>query len=155
MENNQELHRKFGVDLFNYVWSLLDKENRSPEDDDAMIHAAHASRYHWGQVGAPVNFARGEWQISRVYSVLKRSEPAIYHAQRSLDICQEHQITDFDLGYAYEALARAYAITEQWDDVHKFLVLARSAGEVIAEQGDKDWFLKDLSTIVIPDSAEE
>ena len=24
-----------------------------------MIHAAHASRYHWGEVGEPVNLARG------------------------------------------------------------------------------------------------
>ena len=42
-----------------------------------MLHAAHASRFHWGEVGEPVNFARGEWQISRVYAVLGRPEPAI------------------------------------------------------------------------------
>ena len=37
-----------------------------------MIHAAHASRYHWSQVGTKANLARGEWQVSRVYTVLGR-----------------------------------------------------------------------------------
>jgi len=41
-----------------------------------MIHAAHASRFHWGEIGKPINLGRGEWQISRVYSVLNRPESA-------------------------------------------------------------------------------
>lgn len=155
MEIDHELHRKLGVDLFNYVWTLLEKTDRSPKDDDTMIHAAHASRYHWGEVGTPINFARGEWQVSRVYSVLRRCEPAIYHAQRSLDICLQHKINDYDLAYAYEALARAYSISEQWEQVNSFIALARSAGDVIADPADKDWFFKDLSTIAIPGSPED
>jgi hypothetical protein len=35
-----------------------------------MIHSAHASRYHWQAVGDASDKAIGEWQISRVYSVL-------------------------------------------------------------------------------------
>lgn len=41
-----ECHKKFAVDLFNLVWSLLDKKNRTKEEDDKMVHAAHASRFH-------------------------------------------------------------------------------------------------------------
>ena len=42
---------------------------RSREDDDRMIHAAHASRFHWGEAPEckPENLARGDWQVSRVY----------------------------------------------------------------------------------------
>ena len=47
-----------------------------------MIHAAHASRYHWSQVGEPVNVAHGEWQCSHVYAALGRAEPALHHARR-------------------------------------------------------------------------
>jgi len=42
-------HRQLGVDLFNQTWTYLDKPERTAEDDDAMIHAAYASRYHWSQ----------------------------------------------------------------------------------------------------------
>jgi hypothetical protein len=88
--------RLLAAQLFNETWRLMEQENRTVADDDRMIHAAHASRYHWGLVpeATPANLARGEWQISRVYAVLRRSEPARYHAQRVLDICQDNGITD-------------------------------------------------------------
>lgn len=75
---SEEEHRKFAVDLFNLVWSLLDKKDRSKDDGYKMVHAAHASRFHWGEIGTPLHFERGEWQVSRVYSVLGRSEPALH-----------------------------------------------------------------------------
>ena len=42
----QEAHKKFTVDTFNLTWSLLDKKDRTKEEDDKMVHAAHASRFH-------------------------------------------------------------------------------------------------------------
>ena len=77
----QDEQARFG-DLFNLVWELLERPGRSAEEDDRMVHAAHASRYHWGQVGQPTQFAIGEWQCARVYSVLGRAEPALHHARR-------------------------------------------------------------------------
>ena len=112
-----------------------------------MLHAAHASRFHWGEVGEPVNFARGEWQVSRVYAVLGRSEPALFHARRCLEICRAHQIGDFDLAFAYEALARASAVAGRPDDAARYAELARQAGEQIAEQDDREIFFADLATV--------
>jgi hypothetical protein len=76
----------------------MEREDRTRADDDAMIHTAHASRYHWGRVAAapPLpQLARGEWQVSRVYTVLNRPEPALHHGQRVLDICLENGIGDW------------------------------------------------------------
>ena len=105
------VERQLAVDLFNATWQLLDTPDRSPDDDLRMLHMAHASRHHWAQVGEPVNLARGEWQVSRVYAVLGRAEPARFHGERCLEICEEYGIADFDLAYAYEALARAAAVS--------------------------------------------
>ncbi|MBB5034625.1 hypothetical protein [Prosthecobacter vanneervenii] len=44
-------HKKMAVDLFNETWTLLDKTDRTPEEDARMSHLAHASRLHWGFVG--------------------------------------------------------------------------------------------------------
>ena len=149
MTEELQWHRKFAVDLFNLTWEYLDKTERTIEDNDVMLNAAHASRYHWEVVGTPVNLARGEWQLSRVYSVLQRSEPALYHARRCLEICQENEIGDFDLAYAYEALARAYAVAGQMDESRQFLELARQAGEKIAEEDDKNLFISDITTVPV------
>ena len=62
----EDVHRKFGKDLFNGTWTLMEKPDRSPDEDALMIHMAHASNYHWLQVGKPENFARGHWLCSRV-----------------------------------------------------------------------------------------
>lgn len=147
MSEELQWHRKFAVDLFNLTWEYLDKPERTIEDNDLMLNAAHASRYHWEVVGTPVNLARGEWQLSRVYSVLGRPEPAQYHARRCLEICEENEIGDFDLAYAYEALARAYAVASQMDKSHQYLELARQAGEKIAEEDDKALFISDIKTL--------
>jgi hypothetical protein len=77
--------RKLATQLFNDTWALLEMESRSPEDDDRMIHMAHASRFHWDNVGDDQNRAIGEWQVARVYSVLGHGESALFHARRCLD----------------------------------------------------------------------
>lgn len=140
-------HRRIAVDLFNFVWSLLDQPKRTTDEIDAMINAAHASCYHWSQCGEPVNQARGHWQISRIYSVLNRSEPALYHAQRCLDICTQHGIGDFDLAFAYEALARGSAVAGNKADTGRYIGLARQAAEQITEADDRKLLETDLATI--------
>jgi DNA-binding transcriptional MerR regulator len=139
--------RQLAADLFNGVWRLLEKEDRSVEDDDRMLHMAHASRYHWGQVGDPVNRSRGEWQCSRVYSVLGRTEPALYHARRGLEICQAHGIGDWDLAFAYESLARAHAVAGDKDEARSWTEQALAAAEDIAEDEDRELLRTDLEAI--------
>jgi DNA-binding transcriptional MerR regulator len=139
--------RKIAVDLFNGTWRLIEKEDRSVEDDDRMLHMAHASRYHWGEIGAPVNRSRGEWQVSRVYSILGRGEPAIHHASRGLDICQEHKIGDWDLAFAYESLARAHAVAGDADQARSWTEQALAAAEDIAEDEEREMVLTDLESI--------
>jgi len=139
--------RRLAVDLFNGVWRLLENEDRTVEDDDRMVHMAHASRYHWGQVGAPENRSRGEWQVSRVYAVLGRAEPALHHARRGLEICQAQGIADWDLAYAYESLARAHAVAGDKEQARAWTEQALAAADEIAEDDDRELLLSDLESI--------
>ena len=147
VEITRMVHEKLAMSLFNATWDLLGKEDRSEEDDVEMIHAAHASRHHWGQIGEPLQFERGEWQISRVYSVLGRRESALYHAKLCLEICQENDIGDFDIAFAYEAMARVYAVARDREDYEKYRELAEKAGKEIDEKGNRDYFLGELNSI--------
>jgi tetratricopeptide (TPR) repeat protein len=135
--------------LFNQTWRLLEQQRRTTADDDRMIHTAHASRYHWGQVpdATPAHLARGEWLISRVYAVLGRAEAALHHARRVLDLCQQHGIGDFDLAFAYEALARAHALAGDTGRARDYTGQALAAAEDIADGEDRDLVLADLETI--------
>lgn len=136
--------RALAARLFNGVWELLEKD-RTVEDDDRMVHMAHASRYHWGEAGTEVNRSRGEWQCSRVYAVLGRAEPALHHARRGLEICQASGVTDWDLAFAYESLARASAVAGDPAAARAYIEQALAVD--IAEDEERQLLLADLATI--------
>ena len=154
-EKIEKCNKYFGPTLFNATWELIDKgDKRTEEDELMMIHTAHASVYHWRQFGKTINFARGEWQLARVYSILKRVQQAMYHAQNCLNIClkckkNNEEIADWDIPFAYEAMARAAVIGGAKDVAEKFVKLAREEGEKIAEKGDKDYFFSEIDTVKI------
>lgn len=142
-------HRALGVALFNHVWTLLEKPDRTPAEVDEMIHAAHASRFHWSraQGAEPVNLARGEWQCSRVYAVLGRGEPALWHARRCLAINEANGTADWDIASAYEAMARASAVAGDPGAAADWKAKATAALEGIADQDDRDIIEGDLATL--------
>jgi tetratricopeptide (TPR) repeat protein len=139
--------RQVAAALFNRVWWLLDATSRSQEQEDELVHAVHASAYHWLRIGTAQNRARGEWQCSHVYAVVGRPEPALHHARRCLAICEANGIGNFDLGFAYEALARAHAIAGDHDEAMRWVAAARDAADDVAEDEDRELLLSDLATI--------
>jgi hypothetical protein len=142
-----EDERKLAASLFNATWDLMEKEERTRDEDDAMLHMAHASRHHWGQVGTPTNLARGEWQCSRVYAVLRRPEPCLHHAQRVLDISREHNLGAFDTAFGYEALARGHAISGDSAQARACTEQALALAEDITDEDDRNTVLGDLESI--------
>jgi hypothetical protein len=140
-------HRQLAAQLFNETWAYLEKGDRTREDDDRMLHGAHASRHHWGLVGEPVNVAVGEWQCSRVYSVLGRAEPALHHARRCLQLAEQNELSDFHVGAAHEALARAHLVAGERDEGTRHAEAARRVCERLSDKEDHDILLADLATL--------
>lgn len=140
-------HKKLASQLFNQTWDLLDKENRTKSEDALMIHKAHASMYHWMQDSTPLHFQRGEWMISHVYSSLGMSESALYHAKRCLDLTLENKIDDFDLTFAYEAIARAYSIQNK-DKAKEYIQLAKKSLDQIKKPEDRQYAESQINNIL-------
>ena len=140
-------HKSIARDTFNSVWELIEKTDRNDYETLVMIHMAHTSVYHWSFVGEAVNMARGEWQVSRVYCVAKMAESALYHAKRSLEICLQNEIGDFDLAFGYEAVARALKLSGDQKGSRHYVELAEQAAQKIASDEDKRYFLSELKTI--------
>ncbi len=146
-----EAHRRLGVDLFNRCWTWMEKPARTQDEDDEMLHCAHASAYHWRQVGTRANFARSEWQCSRVYAVLGLAEPSLRHARRCLELVEAApaEMADWDLSGAYEALARAHAIAGDGDEAERYRALGIEALARIGQPEDRAPIEADLATIRI------
>jgi len=141
-------HRRAAVSTFNAVWELLGKPERTHEETEQMISLAHASRYHWSQVGDEQNFAVGEWMLSRIYAVLGQEVPAVHHGRRGLEICDRVDIGVFYRAYAHEALARAHALRDP-DKARRHLLEARKLAETIPEAENRKAILDDLATVEV------
>ena len=142
-----ETRRRLAVHLFSHVWTLLETLDRTQDQDDEMVHAAHASRFHWGEVGDAANRARGEWQIARVDATLGRGEPALHHARRCLQVCQANGLADWDLAAAYEGLARASRVAADGAGLARYRALATDALERIADPEERAIIEADVATL--------
>jgi len=143
---NQKMHHYMGIEMNSQAWNLLSKDDRTEQDDVRMVNYAHASLYHWklSPQFEPVNEQRGEWIISRVYAVLSKGDEALNHAKETMRLTEEFKFEDFDLAFAYEAMARAYAALENKVECQKWLEKAMKTGELIAGSEDKKIFTGDL-----------
>ena len=130
-----EADRLFAIKHNGLTWDLLEKTDRTPDEDALMIHAAHSSCIHWLQVGTVTHHQRGAWLISHVYSVLGYGAAALRNAQVCLKLTRDHpdMMKDFDQAYAYEAVARASALSGDMDKAKEYYTLAEQAGQAIAE----------------------
>ena len=146
MNNNN--HHYMGIEMNNQTWSLLDKNDRHEQDDIRMINYAKASLYHWRKSDkySIVNEQRGQWLISHVYAILGKSDEALSYAKETLKITEDNNLKDFDLAYAYEAMARAYLISNNQNEYKEWYKKAKVAGDLIAGEKDKEYFLLDLNS---------
>lgn len=142
-----EEHKRIGIALFNYTWSMIEKPDKSDSDTEHMINSAHASLFHWSFSAEPVHFARGEWLISRVYSIAKRPEPAMFHGQKSLKICLENGVSKFDRGFAFEAVARAYAVMGRDKERDENLELGLEEAQQVENDADRKWLIDNLRSV--------
>ena len=142
-----ETHKKLAIEAFNKTWEYIDMESRTDEETLEMIHLAHASRYHWGFAGTELNKGRGEWQISRVYSISGLGESALLHAIAYLDICIKNGYKDWDISFAYEAIAFAYKVLNNTELMISFKERGIQSLVDIKEKGDRDYAETELNKI--------
>lgn len=131
------------MDLYNGLWRLLEQPERTADEDALLIHQAHASLYHWSQVGEQINRARGEWMCSRVDATVGRAEPAMWHARRAVELAEP--TGDWDLAVAYEAMARAAVVGGDPDAARSWIARARSVQ--VLEDEDREVVEKDLAAV--------
>lgn len=142
-----QAHKHFACTLNGETWKLLDKADRTPEDNTRMLSAAFASYYHWLHAGTPVNALRGEWLISRVYAFLGNAPESLRHAQACMQLAELRgpDAQDFDYAYAKECLARAFALSGSTEEAQALRSEAQTLAEQVADEEDRKIVLADLA----------
>jgi hypothetical protein len=109
-----------------------------------------ASRFHWDNAGDDRNRAIGEWQVARVYAVLGRGEPALFHARRCLDYASRPGADDWLVAGAHEGLARAQAVSGDLEAARDSRDTARRLLERVADPEERKVIEADIDTLPIP-----
>jgi hypothetical protein len=138
-------HRTFAPRAFNQTWSLLDIEDPTREEEEAMLASTFAQRYHWYEVGSPRQRAIADWQVSRVASMLGYAELALRFGERSLATCLDNDLDAFVTGFAHEAIARAAAEVDDVDTFTEHLETAKEKLLEIEDAEDRDVLEADLT----------
>ncbi|MGE6487189.1 hypothetical protein [Paenisporosarcina sp. NPDC076898] len=140
-------HRSIAVRLFNETWDLIEKKDRTGDEDSQMLEKTYASLYHWRQVGTKLNLARGYWQVSRVHAILGHGDAAYFYGIASVELCETEGFGDFDLAFAYESVARAEKCRGNSESMNIWSARGRAAAEQIAKESDKNYFLSELTSV--------
>lgn len=140
-------HRHFSASCFNGVWDLLDKPERTPDENQLMVSMCHASLFHWLQRPdcTPRNLSIGYWQLSRVYAVLHEPELARNYGEQSYKHGQNEG--PFYAGYALEAVARAEFLAGNSNQADEILAKAREVARSVTDAGDRETLEKDLDEL--------
>lgn len=138
--------KELAIKLFNETWDLLDKENRTADDDSLMIEKAHASLYLWSLEKSPLNNQRAEWMVSNVYYHLGMAESCLYHAKRCEQITINNNIGDFDLSFMYECMAKAFELSDS-DKSKEYLLKGYDSLQNIKSKEDRNYVKSQLDII--------
>lgn len=146
--NLYDAHVFFSMELFSTTWEYIDQaDERTAEEDMAMLHMAIASLWHLTQRpdANAESLAVAHWQVSRVYNLLHQPDNARTYGLLSLKSAEE--LEPFFKAYAYETLARAEMQSGNRVVMLVYLEKAYKLAELIDVDEDKQLLLKYLGTI--------
>lgn len=144
-EEEAQLH--FAKHYNGKTWGLLDNEERTQEENEILVDYAHTSLAHWRVAGTGVHLQRGVWMLARVYTVLGNSPMATQYAARCLELTEQYRddLSDFDLAFANECMARAQALAGNKAETQKYIDLAKKTGDAIKDEEDRKIFFDDFN----------
>jgi hypothetical protein len=140
-------HKYFASHCFNSAWDLIEKKDRTPDDDRMMVALNQAPLYHWRQRDDcnDERLSVGYWQASRIQAILGNAPEALCHGKLCLDY--SGALSPFYLGYAHEALARAHQVAGNPRAAREHLDAALALAGKVAKKEDRELLLADLRAL--------
>jgi hypothetical protein len=138
----QRAHRWFAIELNNLTWGLIEAAERSPDDVERMIHAAHGACFHWLEVGDLLNHLRGQCLLATAYAKAGLPEAAVRHAEKCLKLSEEagDKQTAFDRATAHGCASAAYKLAGKMDQARASYQLATAAADKFDDPADRPVF---------------
>lgn len=142
-----QMHRWFAVECNNDAWVLIEKVERSAQDDREMMYLAYASAYHWYHAGTLLNDARAELTLSFAHSVVRQGDLALQYGLSCLEYFENNDCEDWDLAFGHAAVAFAAAVCADVELHAQHYAAAQQRGTRIADQMDREIFMTSFDLV--------
>lgn len=149
-EDDALWQRRLASQANNRAWTLAEFPHRSPEDDDEMLHAAHAAMYFWKKVGNPSNHAHAALLLAHVYALLRLPVPAAKYLRESLPHLEQDDRAPWERAFAH-AVAANVAFAQGNAALHaEHYTQAKTAEAQMTDAQTRDMFAATLRVVPMP-----
>lgn len=148
-EDSPEWHRYFAATTNNRAWQLSTKE-RTPQEDQEMLNAAHASAFHWSSVGTELHRMRATMLLAEIHSLLGFHTSAYAYAQEMRAFFTSTQTPDWELAFAHTIHAHASYVNGNMEEYAASFIAAERAIEDIADHEDRAIVLQTFNLVPKP-----
>ena len=142
--------KRFAVACNNRAWELVERADRTPSEVHEMLHAAHASAWHWARVGTALNEARANMLLGLAHALVGEGALGLRYAMLAFNYFNEHEAPDWEQAFAHATLAAAGRSAgnsalhaEHWGEADRL-------GRAIADEQDRDIFMRSFAQIPKP-----
>lgn len=132
--------RRLASQANNRAWTLAESLQRSPEEDEEMLQAAHAAMYFWKMVGTPSHHAHAALLLAHAYALLELPRPARHYLSKSLRYFEKHDGAPWELAFLH-AVGANVASTERDEAAHaRHYAKAQAAAVRITDAETREMF---------------
>ncbi len=132
----QAWHKRFAMSSNNLAWALS-VQPRTPLQDREMLDAAHASAFHWGQVGTELNRMRATMLLAEVHALLGYGPSALSLANSMRDYFLARETPDWEVAFTHAIHAHAAWVAGQFELHRSAHAEAVAAIAAIAAEEDR------------------
>jgi hypothetical protein len=103
---SQSWHERFAMSCNNRAWELS-AQPRTALQDREMLDAAHASAWHWAQIGTELNRMRATMLLAEVHALLGHGAMAFSFAEEMRAYFLSRDTPDWELAFTHAIYAHA------------------------------------------------
>lgn len=142
-------HRKFAAATNNRAWELSVQE-RSAAESREMLSAAHASAWHWAQIGSELNRMRATMLLAEVHALLGLGPSALAYAEEMREYFFGVGAPEWEAAFVHVIHAHAAAVAGRRKVHVASYALAVAAIAAIPDEEERGIVAQTLSHVPKP-----
>ncbi|HVQ87699.1 MAG TPA: hypothetical protein VMT88_05905 [Actinomycetes bacterium] len=139
--------RALAVQMFNGAWDLIDKADRTPDEERQMLTQAAGSRALWEGIGGAEQAVTGDWQVAHVAALLGHASLALDFATAAYERASTSDVPTWLVASTCEGLARAHAAADHDEEKDAWIARAHALLAEVDDAEDRELIESQIKSI--------